>query len=70
MRSLRQAGYSGFIDVSEGMLGSARGPGWVATGLPVVNIETAIAALPLSALRQQHLSVSKHFDAYIGALQI
>jgi rhodanese-related sulfurtransferase len=48
MRSLRQAGYGGFIDVSEGMLGSAHGPGWIATGLPVVNMENAISALPKS----------------------
>lgn len=48
MRSLRQAGYTGFIDVSEGMLGSSLGPGWIATGLPVVDMETALAALPES----------------------
>ncbi|WP_246030504.1 rhodanese-like domain-containing protein [Litoreibacter halocynthiae] len=46
MRSLQNAGYDGFIDVSEGMLGSERGQGWIAAGLPVVNIENAIAALP------------------------
>ncbi len=46
MRSLRQAGYTGFIDVSEGMLGSQLGAGWIASGLPVVDIETALAALP------------------------
>lgn len=46
MRSLRQAGYTGFIDVSEGMLGSSLGPGWIAAGLPVVDMETALAALP------------------------
>jgi len=46
MRSLRQAGYSGFIDVSEGMLGSSLGPGWIAAGLPVVDMETALATLP------------------------
>jgi rhodanese-related sulfurtransferase len=48
MRSLRQAGYSGFIDVSEGMLGSTLGPGWIAAGLPVVDVDTALAALPES----------------------
>ena len=46
MRSLRQAGYNGFIDVSEGMLGSAQGSGWIAAGLPIVEIEAALAALP------------------------
>lgn len=48
MRSLSQAGYTGFIDVSEGMLGSSLGPGWIAAGLPIVSIETALAALPES----------------------
>ena len=46
MRSLRQAGYSGFLDVSEGMLGSAAGPGWIARGLPVVPVDEALASLP------------------------
>ena len=46
MRSLRQAGYDGFIDVSEGMLGSAQGSGWIAAGLPIVEVEAALAALP------------------------
>ncbi len=46
MRSLRQAGYSGFLDVSEGMLGSAAGPGWIAGGYPVVSVDMALAALP------------------------
>lgn len=50
MRSLRQAGYTGFIDVSEGMLGSSLGPGWIAAGLPIVDMETALAALPTSLL--------------------
>lgn len=46
MRSLRQANYSGFIDVSEGMLGSARGPGWIASGLPILEIDAALSDLP------------------------
>ena len=46
LRSLQQAGYSGFIDISEGMLGSALGLGWIATGLPIVDLQTAIAFLP------------------------
>ena len=46
MRGLQKAGYRDFIDVSEGMLGSAHGPGWIAVGLPVVDMNTAIAALP------------------------
>ena len=46
MRALRLAGYDDFIDVSEGMLGSDRGPGWIQAGLPVVSIDEAWAALP------------------------
>ncbi|MCX8952452.1 rhodanese-like domain-containing protein, partial [Ruegeria sp. NA] len=32
---LIEAGFTNIIDVPEGMLGSAAGPGWVRTGLPV-----------------------------------
>jgi rhodanese-related sulfurtransferase len=32
---LTRAGHTRIIDVSEGMLGSAAGPGWIARGLPV-----------------------------------
>lgn len=32
---LTEAGFTHIIDVPEGMLGSAAGPGWVRTGLPV-----------------------------------
>lgn len=46
MQGLRLAGHDGFIDVSEGMLGSDRGPGWIEAGLPVVPMEDAWAALP------------------------
>ena len=46
MRSLREAGYSGFIDVSEGMLGSSRGPGWIASAFPTVSAEVALSELP------------------------
>ncbi len=45
-RELRSAGYTGFLDIAEGMLGSARGPGWIAAGLPVVSMTDALAALP------------------------
>lgn len=48
MRSLRQAGYSDFVDVSEGMLGSSAGRGWIAAGHPVVSMQAALAALPES----------------------
>lgn len=48
MRSLQQAGYSDFVDVSEGMLGSSAGRGWIAAGHPVVSMQAALAALPES----------------------
>lgn len=35
-RALSDAGFTSVLDVSEGMLGSSAGPGWVARGLPVV----------------------------------
>lgn len=35
-RSLARIGFTAVIDVSEGMLGNARGPGWIRRGLPVV----------------------------------
>ena len=50
LAALKRAGYTGFIDVSEGMLGSRRGPGWIARGLPITDLETALAAMP-QALR-------------------
>ena len=46
MRALQLAGYDGFSDVSEGMLGSNRGPGWIKAGLPVVTMDEALAATP------------------------
>jgi rhodanese-related sulfurtransferase len=46
LNALTKAGYEGFIDVSEGMLGSRRGPGWIARGLTTVDIETALSAMP------------------------
>lgn len=46
LRSLRQAGYAGFIDVSEGMMGSTLGPGWIASGLPIVSSQDALTELP------------------------
>jgi rhodanese-related sulfurtransferase len=33
---LTAAGFTGVLDVSEGMLGSAAGPGWIARGLPTL----------------------------------
>jgi rhodanese-related sulfurtransferase len=38
-RALTEAGFSNIVDVPEGMLGSAAGPGWLKTGLPVTQVE-------------------------------
>ncbi|MEY8828002.1 rhodanese-like domain-containing protein [Sedimentitalea sp. XS_ASV28] len=37
-QALSAAGYTDIIDVPEGMLGSAAGPGWLASNLPVTPI--------------------------------
>lgn len=41
---LRQNGIDGVVDVSEGMMGNPRGPGWIARGMPVVTLEEATKA--------------------------
>lgn len=46
LRALRQARHDGYVDISEGMLGSRRGPGWLAAGLPLVPLNAALASLP------------------------
>ena len=46
MQRLRTSGYTNFLDISEGMAGSAAGPGWIKSGLPIVTAEEAIANLP------------------------
>lgn len=46
MANLRKSRYDSFIDVSEGMLGSRQGPGWIKAGLPIVTAQEAISALP------------------------
>lgn len=38
---LEAYGVEGFVDVSEGMLGSEAGPGWIKRGYPVVPLEAA-----------------------------
>ncbi len=48
LRALRGAGYDGYVDVAEGMLGSRYGQGWLALKLPVVSADTALAELPAS----------------------
>jgi len=44
--ALKKYGVKNIVNVSEGMLGSADGPGWLKAGLPVVSDRVAIAALP------------------------
>jgi len=46
MNALQRSGYSGFVDVSEGMLGNRRGKGWIAAGFPIVSGAQAISELP------------------------
>lgn len=46
LKGMLDAGYDGIIDVSEGMMGSPLGPGWIAGGYPVVSVDAALAALP------------------------
>ncbi|MEL7150133.1 MAG: rhodanese-like domain-containing protein [Pseudomonadota bacterium] len=41
---LKQNGIEGVTDVSEGMMGNPRGPGWIARSMPVVSLEDATAA--------------------------
>lgn len=40
---LEQNGVTGIWDLSEGMFGNEKGPGWVARGLPVVSDSAAMA---------------------------
>ena len=46
LTGMLDAGYGGIIDVSEGMMGSSRGPGWIARGFPIVSMDGALEALP------------------------
>lgn len=50
LRALRQAGYSGYADIPEGMLGSGSGRGWIASDLPTVPMDVALNGLPSSLL--------------------
>ena len=38
---LSRNGITGVWDVSEGMMGNNRGPGWIERGMPVVNLDAA-----------------------------
>ncbi len=40
---LEQNGITGIIDVSEGMMGNPRGPGWIAHGMKTVPLAAALA---------------------------
>lgn len=41
---LKRNGIEGIADVSEGMMGNPRGPGWIARGMPIVTLEDATKA--------------------------
>ena len=45
-RVLRENGLTNVVDISEGMMGSDAGPGWLKRGLPTVSARDAVAALP------------------------
>lgn len=42
--ALAENGITGVIDISEGMMGNPRGPGWIARGMAVQSAEAARAA--------------------------
>lgn len=39
-RAMDTAGVTNIVDIPEGMMGSDAGPGWLARGLPVTNVES------------------------------
>ena len=45
--ALQKYGVQNIVDVTEGMLGSPAGPGWLKEGLPLMTAQEAIAALPV-----------------------
>jgi len=47
---LAQNGFNDIVDVSEGMIGNDRGPGWIARGMPVISSEKAQMAYRLLSL--------------------
>ncbi len=46
---LERQGITGVIDMSEGMMGNKRGPGWIARGMDVVPLKKAKAAYKKAA---------------------
>lgn len=49
---LEKNGFAGVIDVSEGMMGNQRGPGWIARKLPLISAKEAQAAYRLLSLQR------------------
>jgi rhodanese-related sulfurtransferase len=41
---LEENGFGRVIDLSEGMIGNHRGPGWIERGMPIVTLKEAQAA--------------------------
>ncbi|MEP1934507.1 MAG: rhodanese-like domain-containing protein [Paracoccaceae bacterium] len=48
---LEQNGFSGVIDISEGMFGNGDAPGWIARELPIVDVTVARAEHTVSMLK-------------------
>jgi rhodanese-related sulfurtransferase len=49
---LSQNGFDDVVDVSEGMIGNDRGPGWIARGMPLISSDDARMAYQLLALQR------------------
>lgn len=49
---LSQNGFDDVVDVSEGMMGNDRGPGWIARGMPLISSDEARMAYQLLALQR------------------
>jgi rhodanese-related sulfurtransferase len=49
---LAKNGFPDVIDVSEGMMGNERGPGWIARGLPLITSDDAQAAYQAMSVEQ------------------
>jgi rhodanese-related sulfurtransferase len=49
---LSQNGFDDVVDVSEGMMGNDRGPGWIARGMPLISSDDARMAYQLLALQR------------------
>lgn len=48
---LSKNGFDNVVDVSEGMIGNERGPGWIKRGMPLVTADVAQRAYQLLALQ-------------------